>query len=141
MAWHGDEGVTYTYSNNRKLSLPWTSDLLIIKAKLEALCGENYNSCLLNLYANGKEGMSWHIDNERELDPNGSIASVSFGAERPFQFRHKSSAELISLMLEPGSLLIMKQKAQAHWQHRLPERSSIKQPRINLTFRKIIQQH
>ncbi len=141
VAWYGDEGLSYTYSNRTKLALPWNPKLLSIKAKVEEACSQTYNSCLLNLYANGKEGMAWHSDNEKELDPNGSIASVSLGAERVFQFKHKTSKELISCILEPGSLLLMKQNAQAHWQHRLPERAAVKEQRINLTFRKIIQQY
>ena len=138
VAWYGNEGLSYTYSKSTKLALPWTPTLLLIKTTVEAFCEQSFNSCLLNLYANGKEGMAWHSDSEKELDPNGIIASLSFGTERIFQFKHKGSKEIITKLLAQGSLLLMKQNSQTQWQHRLPERSAVKEARINLTFRKIV---
>src|ERR1700761_4716025 len=82
VAWYGDRPYTYTYSHTTKKALPWTEDLLLLKHKAEALSGASYNSCLLNLYHDGEEGMSWHSDAEKELQPDGAIASLSFGPER-----------------------------------------------------------
>ena len=137
VAWYGDQPFEYTYSNTTKQALPWTKELLDLKILAEEKSGETFNSCLLNLYHNGSEGMAWHSDAEKDLKKNGAIASLSFGAERKFSFKHKETKESISLTLENGSLLIMKDTTQSHWLHRLPPTKTNLKPRINLTFRTI----
>lgn len=139
VAWYGDSDYTYSYSNTTKQALPWIQELLAIKNKTEQITLEKYNSCLLNLYHNGGEGMSWHSDNEKELAQDGAIASLSFGAERKFSLKHKITGQTVSVILENGSLLLMKDTTQTHWLHSLPKSSVIKKPRINLTFRKFVQ--
>lgn len=137
VAWYGDPGLTYTYSKITKEALLWTNELLVIKNKIENITGEKFNSCLLNLYHNGNEGMGWHTDNEKELKENGAIASVSFGANRKFSFKHKTTKENVSLILENGSILVMKGTLQKHWLHCLPKSKKVTTARINLTFRQI----
>jgi alkylated DNA repair dioxygenase AlkB len=138
VAWYGEEAFSYTYSNTTKTALPWTPELLFLKKLAEKHSGETYNSCLLNLYHDGSEGMAWHSDGEKDLRKNGAIASLSFGAERKFCFKHKKSGEKIDVFLEAGSLLVMKGETQTHWVHRLPPTTKVHQPRINLTFRTIV---
>jgi alkylated DNA repair dioxygenase AlkB len=138
VAWYGEKEFAYTYSNTTKKALPWTPLLLALKKKTEALSGETFNSCLLNLYHSGEEGMAWHSDAEKDLKKNGAIASLSFGAERVFSFKHKQSKETVSILLENGSLLMMKDCTQSFWLHRLPPSTKILTPRINLTFRTIV---
>jgi alkylated DNA repair dioxygenase AlkB len=135
VAWYGDTDYEYTYSNTTKRALPWTTELLALKKIVEAITDEKYNSCLLNLYHNGTEGMAWHSDAEKDLKKNGAIASLSFGAVRKFAFKHKVTNQTVSLLLENGSLLVMKGTTQTHWLHRLPPSTRITTPRINLTFR------
>ena len=135
VAWYGDTDYEYTYSNTTKRALPWTTELLALKSLVEAITAEKYNSCLLNLYHNGTEGMAWHSDAEKDLKKNGAIASLSFGAARKFAFKHKATNQTVSLLLENGSLLVMKGTTQTHWLHRLPPSTRISTPRINLTFR------
>ncbi len=135
VAWYGDEPFTYTYSNTTKLALPWTTDLLSIKKQIEQISEASYNACLLNLYHEGNEGMAWHSDDEKALAFQAPIASVSFGAERKFSFKHKQSNEVVSMILENGSLLVMAGETQTYWKHRLPPTSKVNRPRINLTFR------
>ncbi|NOQ74936.1 MAG: alpha-ketoglutarate-dependent dioxygenase AlkB [Crocinitomix sp.] len=137
VAWYGDEKFPYRYSGTTKHALQWTKELQELKIITEKLTGETYNSCLLNLYHNGNEGMAWHSDGEKDLKTNGAIASLSFGAERKFAFKHKKEKETISLILEHGSLLVMKAETQTYWLHRLPPTKKISVPRINLTFRTI----
>lgn len=137
VAWYGSQQYAYTYSNITKTALPWTPSLMKLKEIIERLTNSKFNSCLLNLYHDGSEGMAWHSDGEKDLEKHGTIASVSFGAERKFAFKHKISKEKVSLLLEHGSLLLMKGKTQDHWLHRLPPTTIIHKPRINLTFRKI----
>lgn len=139
VAWYGDKPFSYSYSNVTKHALPWTQELQSLKELAEKISGEAYNSCLLNLYHKGDEGMAWHSDGEKMLKKNGAIASLSFGAERIFSFKHKESGQKISLVLENGSLLIMKGTTQTHWLHRLPPTTKIKRPRVNLTFRTIVE--
>ena len=137
VAWYGDEPYTYTYSKSTKTALPWTQELQSIKHKVEALTSHSYNSCLLNLYHNGSEGMGWHSDDEPELLRDGAIASVSFGAERKFVFKHKETKEKVELVLQSGSVLTMSGSCQRYWLHRLPPSKKVLTPRINLTFRTI----
>lgn len=139
VAWYGDKPFAYTYSNTTKQALAWTPELLELKQSIEAETGETFNSCLLNLYHDGSEGMAWHSDGERDLKKNGTIASLSFGAERKFAFKHKQTGEKVELVLEHGSLLLMKGTTQTHWLHRLPPTKRITQARVNLTFRTIVE--
>ena len=139
VAWYGDSVFEYSYSNTTKKSLPWTTELLELKDMVEQKTGETFNSCLLNLYHSGNEGMAWHSDAEKDLKKNGAIASLSFGAERKFAFKHKQTKETVSLTLEHGSLLIMTGTTQSYWLHRLPPTKKIFAPRVNLTFRTIIE--
>jgi len=137
VAWFGDPEFAYTYSGSTKQPLPWTRELKALRELVEKPSGETFNSCLLNLYHNGGEGMGWHSDDEREIERDSAIASLSFGAERRFLFRHKETKEKVELTLENGSLLVMKGETQRHWQHQLPKMAKITTPRINLTFRKM----
>jgi alkylated DNA repair dioxygenase AlkB len=137
VAWYGDAPFNYTYSKTTKSALPWTKELLELKGMVENKSGETFNSCLLNLYHSGDEGMAWHSDGEKDLKKNGAIASLSFGAARKFAFKHKVTKQTVSLVLEKGSLLIMRGATQSNWLHRLPPTKKVKVPRINLTFRTI----
>src|SRR5699024_7452569 len=105
VAWYAEKPFEYTYSKTTKTALPWTKELLELKNNIEQETGETFNSCLLNLYHNGEEGMGWHCDAETNLKKNGAIASISFGAERKFVFKHKTTQEKVELVLENGSLL------------------------------------
>lgn len=135
VAWYGDQNFGYTYSKTTKFALPWTAELLALKQLVERTSGLSYNSCLLNLYHNGEEGMGWHSDDERSLTRDSSIASVSLGAERKFELRHKVSAEKVAVFLENGSLLVMKGATQRNWLHAMPKAARILTARVNLTFR------
>jgi len=140
IAWYGSLEFKYTYSNTTKNALPWTAYLLQLKEKVELVTGETFNSCLLNLYHDGNEGMAWHSDGEKDLKEQGAIASLTFGAERKFSFKHKTTHEKIDIFLQNGSLLVMKGVTQQHWLHRLPPTTTVSSPRINLTFRTIVNQ-
>ena len=137
VAWYGDRAFEYTYSNSSKYALPWTEELIELKKQIELITGETFNSCLLNLYHTGEEGMAWHSDGETDLKKNGAIASLSLGAVRKFVFKHKNSQEKIEIFLENGSLLVMKDTTQTYWLHRLVPTKKVHTARINLTFRTI----
>jgi len=137
VAWYAEKPFSYTYSKVTKHALPWTNELHELKSLVEKHTDETFNSCLLNLYHNGSEGMAWHSDGEKDLKKHGAIGSLSLGAERKFAFKHKASKETISVYLEHGSLLVMQGETQTHWQHRLPPTKKVSDPRINLTFRTI----
>ena len=138
VAWYADKPVEYTYSNITRTALRWTTDLLALKTVVETTTNETFNSCLLNLYHTGDEAMGWHSDAEKDLLKDGAIASVSLGAERKFLFKHKNTGQKVAVMLEHGSLLVMKGTTQTHWLHRLPPSKVISSPRVNLTFRTIV---
>ena len=139
VAWYADQPFSYTYSNTTKTAFMWSPMLLELKHFAETACGETFNSCLLNLYSNGSEGMAWHSDAEKDLVKDGTIGSMSFGAERKFALKHKETKATVSQILEHGSLLAMKGTTQTHWLHSVPKTKKVMSPRINLTFRKIRQ--
>ncbi|WP_266203763.1 alpha-ketoglutarate-dependent dioxygenase AlkB family protein [Pontibacter kalidii] len=134
-AWYGDKA--YTYSGLQNKPQPWLPVLQELRGKVEQACGQKYNSVLLNLYRTGQDSMGWHADNEPELGQQPSIASLSFGGERRFAFRHRTRKDLkpVPLILSHGSLLLMQGPTQHRWLHHVPKTAKAVQPRINLTFR------
>ena len=135
VAWQGDESFSYIYAGTSKTATQWTPELLPIKERVERTSAVRFNSCLLNFYQDGSEGMGWHSDDESSLGRNPVIASVSFGSERVFKFKHRATKEVVAVALGHGSLLMMKGATQHHWVHALPKSTRISSPRINLTFR------
>jgi len=140
VAWYGDKHFRYKYSGLERTAKIWHPSLLPLKHLAEEVTGSRFNCCLCNLYHHGGEGMSWHSDNDKEFGIYPVIASVSFGAARPFRFRHKNGNETVDLRLEPGSLLLMRGGTQENWLHALPKSKRVKEMRINLTFRYCIDQ-
>ena len=138
VAWYGSKPFEYTYSHITRKAKLWTGELMELKQLIEIESKDTFNSCLLNLYNLGTDGMGWHSDNEKELLPHASIASLSLGSDRKFSFKHKTTKETVSLTLRNGSLLLMKGEIQKHWLHQLPKTKKNIGPRINLTFRSII---
>ncbi|CCU71484.1 MAG: alpha-ketoglutarate-dependent dioxygenase AlkB [Thalassolituus oleivorans] len=138
-AWHGDEGISYRYSGKTFTTLPWTPSLVGLCHSINQAFGLKLNSVLANLYRDGQDSMGWHADDEMELGSDPIIVSVSLGAERDFAVRRiGEQRQAGKLALAHGSLLVMEAGMQNRWQHSLPKRQGIKQPRINLTFREII---
>lgn len=137
-AWYGDEGKSYTYSGLTVQPMTWTPTLLTMKARVETLAGITFNSVLLNRYRTGQDSVGWHSDDEPELGTNPVIASVSLGAARNFQFKHKHNPDLkLTIELMHGSLLLMRGTTQDFWKHQIPKTTKVLAPRINLTFRVI----
>ena len=134
-AWHGEKH--YTYSGLTLRPLPFTALQLHVKAAVEAVTGDVFNSVLLNYYRDGRDSMGMHSDDEPELGPEPVIASVSFGATRPFTLKHKRTKQTVKLSLPGGSLLLMKGKTQACWQHGINKSTRVVGPRVNLTFRNV----
>jgi alkylated DNA repair dioxygenase AlkB len=138
-ALYGNDGKSYGYSNIVMQPHPFNSVLTFIKEEIEATTNEYFTTALLNLYRNERDSNGWHADNEKELGRDPVIASVSFGEARMFQIKHNSKKGIKqSLLLEHGSLLVMKNGAQIHYKHQIPKATQPKNPRINLTFRKIL---
>ena len=137
VAWYAEKPFIYRYSGQSKIALPFSPTLLDIKSRVEKLTGSEYDACLLNYYHNGSEGMGWHSDNEKSIRPNSSIASVSLGVTRKFQFKHKTQGLKLDLILDSGSVLDMRGETQEFWLHALPKSKKVLGTRINLTFRKM----
>jgi alkylated DNA repair dioxygenase AlkB len=137
-ALYGNEGKPYSYSNIKMQPHPWNLLLQKIKSKVESVSDTNFTTVLLNQYRDGKDSNGWHADNEKELGTNPIIASISFGAERTFQLKHNSNIDQKkSIVLEHGSLLLMKGTTQHFWKHQIPKTAKPVGSRINLTFRVI----
>ena len=140
-AWHGDSGMRYTYSGMTLEPQPWNSPLIYIKQRIETEVQTSFNSVLLNHYRNENDSVGWHSDDEPELGKNPTIASLSLGATRKFQFQHKSeNLRSINIQLTNGSLLLMSGTTQKFWKHRIPKSAVPTGSRINLTFRMIVQE-
>ena len=138
IAWYGDNNKSYTFSGNKYDPVPWTNELLNIKARVEPIAGMAFNTVLLNYYRDGNDSVAWHSDDEYDLGYKPVIASVSFGQERRFDVRQKKDhQQKYSINLQNGSLLLMKGDLQELWEHRVPKTTSPMKPRVNLTFRVI----
>ena len=137
--WHAEADLPYTYSGVPRTPHPWKEPLSSLRTACEAHTGQSFNGALLNLYRTGLDAMGWHSDNEAVNGPNPVIASISLGAERRFDFRHKQSREMISVVLPHGSLLVMSGACQTFWLHRIAKTTRQTEPRINVTFRRLIQ--
>lgn len=137
-AWHADAGLTYTYSGRPRAQHPWSPLLRGIHAVCERVANARFNGVLVNLYRDGRDHMGWHSDDEPVLGPTPVIASVSLGAERRFEFRHRETAETVRVLLPSGSVLVMSGRSQSHWRHRIPRQASVDSPRVNLTFRHLL---
>jgi alkylated DNA repair dioxygenase AlkB len=136
----GDKNQPYKYSNIIMHPKAFTETLQIIKTKVEVFSEHQFNTLLINLYRDGNDSNGWHADNEKELGENPVIASVSFGEERPFHFKHRNiKDQRHKLILEHGSLLLMKGEMQHHWLHQIAKTKKQIQPRLNLTFRKLVE--
>lgn len=131
----GNEGKPYGYSGIVMQPHSWSPLIMFIKEEVEAVCRESFTTVLLNKYRDGKDSNGWHADNEKELGRNPTIASVSFGAERVFQLKHNSLDAKQNIILQHGSLLIMKGSTQHFWKHQIPKTTKPTGIRINLTFR------
>lgn len=138
VAWYGDASFRYTYSGTTKEALPWNEELRALKELIEQRTATTFNSCLLNLYHDGSEGMAWHSDDEKSLGRHATIASLSLGAERKFCLKHKRRPPSVVMLLEHGSLLVMKDTTQTNWLHSIPKSKRVLTPRINLTFRTMV---
>jgi alkylated DNA repair dioxygenase AlkB len=134
-AWHGEAG--YVYSGIRMAPAPWSPALLELRRRAVDLAGQPFNSVLLNLYRDGRDSVSWHADNEPGLGRNPVIASLSLGATRRFQLKHRRCDERVAIDLSHGSCLVMAGATQHHWLHQLPKTARPVGPRINLTFRRM----
>ncbi len=136
--WYGEPGLTYSYSGLLMTTRPWTPELDQLRRRIEQLHGYRFNAVLANLYRDGRDSVGWHADNEAELGDNPVIASLSLGSTRSFKLRRNDDhRQQHTIELEHGSVLLMSGSTQHHWQHCLPKRSRITEPRINLTFRLI----
>ncbi|MDC0359172.1 alpha-ketoglutarate-dependent dioxygenase AlkB [Acidimicrobiales bacterium] len=138
VAWFGNPGCRYTYSGMAYEPEPWTETLKTLRAKCEELACETFNSGLANLYRDGQDSVAWHADDEAELGSDPTIASLSLGAGRRFDLRHKETGETIKTTLMTGDLVVMSNGCQRNWIHQVPRMLRVREPRINLTFRHII---
>lgn len=138
-AWYGEPGTAYTYSGLRVEAAHWLPALLEIRERIERVCAASFNSVLLNLYRDGADSVSWHADDERELGRNPVIASVSLGAIRNFQLKHRTQrTHKHAIALQHGSLLLMRGATQHHWLHQVPKTRAQCGERINLTYRLVV---
>lgn len=136
--WHSD-GVTYTYSGSLRTASPWTPLLDDLRGRCEDAARHSFNGVLVNLYRDGNDHLGWHADDELCNGPEPVIASVSLGAERRFEMRHLASGRTVTAVLPHGSLLVMSGLSQSCWHHRVPKMPKVTTPRVNLTFRRILE--
>ena len=142
IVWMGDSDIDYQYSSHTRQAIPWTDTVFHVKHHIEQKLLDlgidaNFNSCLLNYYPSGEDGMGYHADNERELGKQPVIASLSLGATRKFVFKHKKTQDKVELYLESGQLIVMHGDTQSFWKHSITKTKKVTTGRISLTFRQI----
>ena len=139
-AWFGDRGAVYRYSGTINEPIPWLPELRTLRERLNHFCESEFNSVLANHYRSGSDSMGWHSDDEKELGPDPVIASISLGGARRFLLQHRRRKDLPTheIMLENGSLLLMRANSQGAWRHSIPKTRRAVAPRINLTYRHIM---
>lgn len=135
--WCADDGVPYVYSGTKRTAHPIPSVLEPLRERIEEVTRARYNSVLINLYRDGNDRLGWHADNEECNGPEPTIASISLGAERRFDLRHRGTGRTERVLLPHGSLLVMSGTLQRHWLHQVPPMKRVTAPRINLTFRHV----
>lgn len=143
IVWMGDSAASYQYSGHRRQAIAWTDSVFHVKHHIErqlAKIGINthFNSCLLNYYPSGDDGMGYHADDERELGEQPIIASLSLGATRKFVLKHKKTQDKVELYLESGQLIVMHGETQKYWKHTVTKTKTVLEGRISLTFRQMI---
>jgi alkylated DNA repair dioxygenase AlkB len=148
IVWMGDEGLSYQYSGHTRQAVPWTKSVFHVKQLVEQQLASigifvTFNSCLLNYYPSGSEGMGYHADDEKELGSQPIIAALSLGATRKFVFKHKKNRHenkpvKVELYLESGQLIVMHGETQSHWKHTITKTTTVSEGRISLTFRRMI---
>ena len=137
-AWYGDRNSSYSWSGIQMSPMEWTPTLSSIRQRVIELAGEEFNSVLANLYRDGSDKVDWHADDEQVLGLTPIIASVSFGASRKFRLRRKDrSLTATDIVLDSGDVLVMRGPTQQLWEHQVPRSKMVKEPRVNLTFRKV----
>ena len=142
IVWMGDSNIDYQYSGHTRQTIPWTDTVFHVKHHIEQKLLDlgidaNFNSCLLNYYPSGEDGMGYHADDERELGEQPVIASLSLGATRKFVFKHKKTQDKVELYLESGQLIVMHGDTQSFWKHSITKTKKVTTGRISLTFRQI----
>lgn len=140
IVWMGEPGMSYYYSGHSRQALPWSDQVFHVKQSIEQQLAKiniaaNFNSCLLNYYPTGNDGMGYHADDEKELGPNPVIAAVSLGATRKFVLKHKKTQDKVELHLESGQLIVMSGATQRYWKHTVTKTKTVATGRISLTFR------
>jgi len=136
--WHADDGIAYTYSGLKRTALPFDSVLDELRRRCADAAGAPFNSVLVNLYRDGSDGVGWHADNEASNGREPVIASLSLGATRRFDLRHRHDGTRASVDLSSGSLLVMSGLSQHCWVHQVAKTRRPVGPRINLTFRRVV---
>ena len=135
-AWFGD--AAYSYSGILHRPAPFPEIVERLRKRAEVLSGASFNAVLLNLYRTGRDSVGWHSDHEAGLGECPTIASLSLGGTRRFQLRHRQIRETITLELRTGDWLVMAGRTQRFWVHQVPKTASPIDPRVNLTFRRMI---
>ena len=146
--WYGEKGAAFTYSGRRFEPVEFTQSVFEIKRAVEQACSASFNSVLMNHYRHESDSVGWHADDEPEFGPEPSIASLSLGATRRFQFKPKphyyaqagweKRKRSLVFELRHGDLLLMNGGVQSNWLHAVPKEKHRCEPRLNLTFRKVV---
>ena len=143
IVWMGESNTTYHYSGQSRYATPWTDSVFHVKQYIEQQLSSigidtTFNSCLLNYYPSGTDGMGYHADDEKELGAQPIIASLSLGATRKFVLKHKKTQDKVELHLESGQLVVMHGDTQKFWKHTITKTKTVAAGRISLTFRQIL---
>ncbi len=142
IVWMGDTDADYQYSGHTRQTVPWSDTVFHVKQYIERALADigitaHFNTCLLNYYPTGTDGMGYHADDEKELGHHPIIAALSLGATRKFVLKHKKTQDKVELYLESGQLIVMHGATQRFWKHTVTKTKTVDTGRISLTFRQM----
>ena len=95
------------------------------------------NSCLVNMYRNGKDTIKPHSDSSISFGEYPTIINLSFGGARNFVIKRKKKKDKITLELKDNSMIIMGGGSQKYFTHEIPKSDS-NLIRYSMTFREHI---
>ena len=126
----------YIYSGQIMTSQSLSANLETLLMRTNELFGSAFNGVLVNKYDDGKDYISAHSDDEKELDQVGVVA-ISHGAVRKFRIRRRDTKKIyLDIPTTSGTYIHMGGNFQSEFTHEIPKQLRIKGVRYSFTFRK-----
>jgi alkylated DNA repair dioxygenase AlkB len=98
-----------------------------------------FNMVFINWYEDEGQYIGYHSDDESQLYRNKRgetlVFSLSFGGDRRFLLKSKTTGLVSTHQLGDGTCLLMAGQCQSKYKHSVPKETKRREKRVNLTFR------